>query len=664
MKNYLKCILWSLWIGLLLLGTKTVTASNKWVGTWGCAPYAAGDHTPPSPYLENNTLRQIVRVSIGGDTLRIKFSNITSSKPVTMNAVTVSVSTQVGGSSIDASTTKQLTFGGETSVTMQPYTQIVSDPIAFPLIPGTHLAISTHYGACEIASDMTFHYGSRTDSYILKGDQTTNESFSGATRIERWYHIASIDVKAPEKAGAVVVFGNSITDGYGLKGGLKNTWPDIFSGKLLKNDSTAHVSVLNMGIGGTQVSTSGVGRFYQDVLSQSGLRWILIFYGVNDIGANKSASQIIEAYENLVIQAHSENIRVYGATITPFGGSGYYSDTHEAVRSDVNAWIKKTGKVDHFIDLDKAIRDETDTTRMLEKYSNDWLHPNAAGYKLLGESIDVNLFIGGDTIFPQPNMSHIETYCFEAECTEVGENWIIQKDAGASNGTYVTVKSGVQSLNSASTISEDIIEFNFNISNDSTYYIYARINCPTADDDSYWMKLDDENFNMHNGLITSGWQWVPLSSHYLSQGEHSVSITYREDGAKLDKLCISNYSLTPVGMGYDATNICEVEETKDEEDSNAIKRLNLSGFKCFPNPFKDSTIFELQLDKTNNVHISIFNLSGKKVSTVLNEELNTGVHKVEWDATGFNGNKLKNGFYLYQTQIGEEVIKGKLEIIE
>ena len=381
----------------MLIGAVPLSAQDsKWVGTWSCAPYAAGKNTPPEPYLEGNTLRQIVRCSLGGDTIRVKFSNATSSTPVQMRQVTIAVITETGGSAIDPTTLKTLTFDGESSVTMSAHSTATSDPLAFSLAPNTQLAISIYYGECKIASDMTHHYGSRCDSYILEGNKTESTIFTGATRIERWYTINTIDVLSAYKCAAVAVLGNSITDGYGLHGGLKNKWTDIFSERLLDNPSTSHISVLNMGIGATWLTTSGVNRFQQDILDQNGLRWIIVFYGVNDIGGGASAEAIINAYKNLINQAHEEDIRIYGATITPFKGHYYYTESHEAVRQEVNEWIRTSGYFDKVIDFDKIIRDPSDTLKLKEVYSNDWLHPNADGYRLLGESVDLDLFLGQD----------------------------------------------------------------------------------------------------------------------------------------------------------------------------------------------------------------------------------------------------------------------------
>jgi len=633
-----------------------VNAATKWVGTWGCAPYAADNNTPPSPYLENNTLRQIVRVSIGGDTLRVKFSNITCSTPVTLNSVNIAVSTEVGGSAIDLSTMKQLLFKGNGSVTMDAYSEVTSDPIAFPLTPGLHLAITIYYGQCRTGADMTFHYGSRTDSYILAGDQTGSESFAGATRVERWYTLNSIDVLAPDTSATAVAFGNSITDGYGLHGGRKNTWPDMFSGKLLDNPSTAHVGVLNMGIGATLV-TSSIARFQPDVLNQAGVRWVIVFYGVNDIGGGVSADQIINAFENLIYQAHSENIRIYGATITPFKGSGYYSAAHEAIRAELNEWIRTPGNFDRYIDFDEVIRDPSDPERLLAAYSNDWLHPNAAGYRLLGESIDLNLFMGGDTTFEQPDF---ETHYYEAECATVGENWDILTDPQASNENYVTVKSGIQSANQAPSGSENHVLIPFSVDSAGDYSVFARLNCPDYDDDSFWVKMDDGTFTMYNGLVTSGWEWKSFGEYVLTEGEHTLTVGYREDGARLDKICISNSIYAPIGMGEEAENLCEISSVIHslEGPDHYVLEQN------YPNPFNPKTHIEFSIMEPANIILKIYDILGHEVTTLVNEHLDTGVHQVSWDAKNSNGKQVVSGTYFYRLAAGDRVISQKMLLLK
>ena len=380
-------------LALFLSPENLYSQSSAWVGSWACANYAAGaNNTPPSPYLANNTLRQIVRVSIGGDSLRVKFSNKTCATPVTMKSVNIAVSK--GGSSVDASTITSLQFNGNSSVTMNAYSTVTSDPVAFALRPGMRVAITIYYGQAESNADITSHVASRTDSYILPGNHSTSADFGGSVIMAQWFHINNIDVMAPDSAGCVAVLGNSITDGYGLSGGKQNRWTDIFSEQLLDDPRTKNVGVLNQGIGGTNLTTSGLSRYKDDLLGQSGLRWIIIFYGVNDIAGGRTASSIIDAYKKIIADAHAINVKVYGTTITPFKGHSHYTVAREAIRNEVNDWIRTPGNFDACIDFDKALRDPDDHGRFLEKYSNDWLHPNVAGYEHLGKSVNIDLFTG------------------------------------------------------------------------------------------------------------------------------------------------------------------------------------------------------------------------------------------------------------------------------
>lgn len=368
-------------------------SARKWVGSWSAAPYDVGaSNMPPSPGLASNSLRQIVRVSIGGDSIRVKFSNGVGTSALTMNAVTVAISPD-GKDAIDASSLKTLTFNGKSSVSIHAAATVTSDPVAFPLKPSARLAITIQYG--QIPSPLTGHVGARGPSYLLAGDKTKATNFSGAATTEHWYTIHAIEVLASANAAAVAVLGNSITDGYGLTGGLQNRWTDVFSEALLANAATSQVGVLNLGIGGTNVAsgtTGGLSRCKRDILEQNGLRWFVVFYGVNDIGAGASATTIIDAYKQMIADAHAKNVKVYGVTITPFGGNGYYSAAHETVRSAVNAWIRTVGNFDAVIDFDKVVRNPDDTTSFQASLKNDGLHPNVAGYKALGQSVDLKLF--------------------------------------------------------------------------------------------------------------------------------------------------------------------------------------------------------------------------------------------------------------------------------
>lgn len=368
-------------------------STKHWVGTWSAAPYLVeAANMPPSPGLANNTLRQVVRVSIGGDTLRLRFSNADNTTAVVLKSASIAVAKT--GSVIDAATSKALSFGGGAGTTMAAGASATSDAVAFALAPGMRVAITIVYGATS--SNMTGHVGSRTNSYILAGDKSASADFAGSVSTPHWYSINTLEVRAPLSTSAVAVIGNSITDGYGLVPDLQNRWTDIFSQALLANPSTQNVGVLNMGIGATNVlgtgQTTGNVRFQRDVLEQNGLRWVIIFYGVNDIGGGAGSASLIDGLKKMGSAAKAKGLKVYGATITPFNGNSYYTVSHEAVRQEVNKWIRTGGFYDAVIDFDRAIRDPADTTRMQAALKNDWLHPNTDGYKALGQSVDLKLF--------------------------------------------------------------------------------------------------------------------------------------------------------------------------------------------------------------------------------------------------------------------------------
>lgn len=374
---------------------------SQWVGTWSTSPQLVEPHNmPPSPGLTNNTLRQIVRVSIGGDTLRVKFSNTFSSNPVTLQQVQIAAST--GGSSIDPSTIKELNFSGNTEVTMKPGSSVYSDPIAFNLKPRMDLAITIYFG--QTSPDITGHPGSRTTSYLMEGNHVSDTVFYGK-QTDHWYVINTIEVKAPLTSAAIVTLGNSITDGRGSGTNKQNRWPDILSENLLKHPETQHISVLNQGIGGNCVlrqclGPSALDRFDRDVLGQNGVKWLIILEGVNDIGqtsdstsASQTAQKLINAYKEMIQKAHKHNIKVYGATIMPFGKSFYYTDFRESARKTVNNWIRNSGQFDAIIDFDKAVQNPQHPTEMREDlHDGDYLHPNEKGHKVMGDIIDLKLF--------------------------------------------------------------------------------------------------------------------------------------------------------------------------------------------------------------------------------------------------------------------------------
>ncbi|MBN1302571.1 MAG: SGNH/GDSL hydrolase family protein [Melioribacteraceae bacterium] len=382
----------------------TAGDNPKWVGTWSTAQQLVEPHNnPPSPGLSNNTIRQIVRVSMGGKILRIKFSNEFSTSPVTLKSVHTAVSE--GNGKIDSSTDKELFFNGTSEIRIEPGTTVVSDSCKFNLKPLSDLAITIYFG--DTSPDVTGHPGSRTTSYILPGNKVSQTDFSAAISTDHWYVINTIDVKAPGSAGSLVILGNSITDGRGSGTNKQNRWTDELARRLQANTNTQQISVLNSGIGGNCVlgnclGPSALSRFNRDVSEQNGVRWLIIFEGINDIGnagQRGVGNKLIDAFSQMIRSAHSKGIIVFGATLLPMKGSSYFSVSNEAERMIVNNWIRNSGEFDDVIDLDKALRSPADTLSMRpEADTGDHLHPNESGHRMIAEAVDLGLFIGKDSL--------------------------------------------------------------------------------------------------------------------------------------------------------------------------------------------------------------------------------------------------------------------------
>ena len=383
-----------------LLTAGIALAKGHWVGTWGTAPQLVERHNnPPAPGLTNNSLRQIVQVSIGGKKVRLKLTNEFSKEPTEIKAIELSIAKTSGSSSeIDEASTVSLTFNGKQSVTIPAGGMIVSDAVKFPIGNRENVAITIHYG--QTSPSVSGHPGSRTTSYLKEGNTT---DFTGAIRTDHWYNIQTLEVEASKKAGAVAILGNSITDGRGSTTNEQNRWADVLSRRLLANKATNKIGVLNMGIGGNCVLRGGLGptgkdRYHRDLFGQEGVKWIILFEAVNDLGSSwngvQTAERIIDVYKEIIDEAHQKGIRVYGATITPFKGNNYYSADHEKGRSTLNEWIRTTELLDGIIDFDKAVRNPQDPEAMQKAFlfENDWLHFNAQGYETMGSSIDLNLF--------------------------------------------------------------------------------------------------------------------------------------------------------------------------------------------------------------------------------------------------------------------------------
>ena len=636
--------------------TGDTVRGTKWVGTWSTAPQLVEPgNNPPSPGLSNNTLRQIVHVSLGGDSLQMRFSNEFSTSPVTMNSVHIAVS--AGSGTIDTTTDREIFFNGNPDVTMYPGAAVISDPFQFDLQPLSDIVITIYFG--NTSPDVTGHPGSRTTSYILTGNEVSRENFSGAVTTDHWYIINTINVMAPDSAYAVAILGNSITDGRGSGTNKQNRWPDELANRLQENPETQQVAVLNEGIGGNAVLSGGLGptalsRFQRDVLDQSGVRWLIILEGINDIGGSFGTgvgNNLINAFTQMINTAHANGIFVYGATLLPMKGSSYYTTQHEAEREIVNEWIRTSSLLDGVIDLDMALRDPADTLSFLPIYdSGDHLHPSEAGHHMMAEAVDLNLFVGRDSLVYIENS---QTIYFEPECATVGESWDILTDAQASNGYYVTVKPGIQSLDSAPTDSASNIIIPFSVDTTDNYSVFARLNDPTYDDDSYWVKMDDGEFEMDNGLVTSGWEWREFNIYMLTEGEHTLTIAYREDGAKLDKICVTNSAIPPIGMGEEAENLCtQTGVGYIIEVPNGYALL-----QNYPNPFNPSTKIEYSIPEENFVTLKVYDVLGSEIATLVNGKKSAGYYEVNFSAingsaSGGNAANLSSGIYYYKLSAG------------
>lgn len=373
-------------------------ATPRWIGTWSCSPMLVEpENMPPEPGLSGNTLRQVVYASIGGQRLRVRFSNAYGKSHLSLDAVRLARS--LGAQRIEAESELGLTFAGEGSARIAPGQTLVSDPIDFDLEPLALLAITIQFGYTP--SDVTGHPGSRTTSYLAKGASVTAAEFAAAVPTEHWYVVAGIDVIAEASPGAIVTLGDSITDGRGSTTDGNNRWPDCLSRRLRGDAATTQIALLNAGIGGNSVLENGLGptaleRFERDVVLQCGTRWLVLLEGVNDIGTSCDplvAKKLIFAYDHLIAVAHRYDILVYGVPILPFGGSQYFSLEHEQTRQTVNAWIRSSGPFDAVLDLDAAVRDPDQPTRLHSAYDcGDHLHLSPAGLQRMADAIDLTLF--------------------------------------------------------------------------------------------------------------------------------------------------------------------------------------------------------------------------------------------------------------------------------
>lgn len=417
----------ALLLAMAALGGATVCeAKDHWVSAWGTAqqlapmpvprmpPRPAGAPVPPPPppspiaptppKLSDQTVRMVVRPTIAGKMLRLHFSNASGGEPVTIGRAQLAKSAGTG--SIAPGSDRAIRFGGQTAVTIQPGEIAISDPVALDVAALEPLAVSI-YLPRETAVNTLHPLGLNT-TYVAKGDRTGDARLAGADTNRSYFWLTGITVEAPEPTGAIVAFGDSITDGYGTTPDTARAWPDLLAARLQGAAATRGLAVLNMGISGNRVRRDGAGlsalaRFDRDVLARPGVRWAVLLEGINDINIAAipgmpdseavTAEQLIAAYKQWVERAHLHGIKVAGATITPDEGLWLYSAKTEALRQTLNSWIRTSGTFDAVIDFDAAVRDPAHPTRLNPAFDGgDHIHPNDAGNAAMAAAIDPAIF--------------------------------------------------------------------------------------------------------------------------------------------------------------------------------------------------------------------------------------------------------------------------------
>ena len=417
-------------------GAAAADKAEHWVPTWGTAqqlvaatspfrpatapptttppPAAPPPSTTPPPFrvttLTNQTVRMILRTSIGGRRLRVKLSNAFGMPAVLVGSAHVARRGTDAG--IAAGSDRALTFGGKSSFRLMPGVVVVSDPVDLDVPALSDLAVSLFFPG-ETGTPTTHSTGLRPTYVSTDGDFTGASEFPLAGTTQQYYWLSSVEVAAPD-AAAIVAFGDSITDGARSTPDTNHSWPALLAARLAADKATAKVAVVNEGIGGNRLLTdaqglagvSALARFDRDVLSHPGVKWLMILEGINDIGtlanpasnAPVTSDDLIWVLKEMVTRAHAQGIKVVGCTLTPYGGAGYARDEGEAMRSAVNEWIRTSGVFDAVVDFEAATRDASDPKKFKPEFDpGDHLHPNNAGYEAMANAVDLGIFGGKST---------------------------------------------------------------------------------------------------------------------------------------------------------------------------------------------------------------------------------------------------------------------------
>jgi lysophospholipase L1-like esterase len=385
---------------------------SAWVSSWVSAQQVPEPRNAlPPEDLEDATLRQVIRTSLGGSRLRLRVSNVYGTTPLTLDAIRIARSARADSPEIDPQSSRPVRFSGQERVTIPAGAYMVSDPIGMKVDALEHLAVSIYFPAPPV--QQTGHPGSRATSYIQRGNHVERQTLALARSVDHWYQLAALDVEAAASSRALLVIGDSITDGFGVQPNTDQRWTDFLLARMQDDPALKDtLAVLNVGLGGNRLLIDGLGpnglaRFDRDVLNRPGAKHVIVALGVNDLGtlsrsesAKKSdhdslVHQMIGAYEQMVVRARHNDIQAIGATITPFRGSTFYpSDAlTEASRQKINAWIRTPRNFDAVIDFDALLRSPDDPATMNSRFdSGDHLHPSIWGYEAMAEFVDLDLF--------------------------------------------------------------------------------------------------------------------------------------------------------------------------------------------------------------------------------------------------------------------------------
>jgi lysophospholipase L1-like esterase len=402
----------------IMLATAVAHGENRrWIASWSAAPLPPGPAMgpfPATPSFADQTIRQIVRLSAGGTRIRLRLTNEYGTKPLLIGAAYVALANADG--SVQAGKGQPVSFGGKPTTTIPAGSPLLSDPIDLPAKPLSSLSISIFLP--EDTGPCTCHATGLQTAYISELGDFTNKIFTPSRTMQFRAFLSGIEVQTSMAAKTIVVLGDSISDGIGSTVDANRRWPDLLAERLTRSDRSKAWGVVNLGISGNRVLNDGAGvsalaRFDRDVLAVPGAAYVIIFEGINDIGisyghfegpmaavfqslvpAHKpTAEALIAGYRQLIERAHAKGMKAYGATIAPFDGAAYYSSEGEAVRQEVNSWIRSGGGFDAVLDFDAILRDAARPTRLADAFqSGDHLHGSDAGYQAFASSINLSLF--------------------------------------------------------------------------------------------------------------------------------------------------------------------------------------------------------------------------------------------------------------------------------